>query len=248
MLRHRLQMFVLLLVLPITVFTAEPHPVRIYHRTAPGVLEIVELSAEDRDALLAAPQTALNHPGPTELGEAIRIGTIENIKVDRSTEKFTGEIAAEIGSDTITTYQGWIRYTPVVLSDSREYRPVILCVSQDEKITWIHCQDESWTKVQTSTMKNPVRLDRRLPDTVVEQALAYVDRLGLISKRDNSTITANSIHRIVGKGPEGHEGDDIVRLFSRTQVAGYWDAIELRDTLDSSGASVFELEDFKSGQ
>lgn len=238
MLRHRLQMFVLLLVLPITVFTVEPHP----------VLEIVELSAEDRDALLAAPQTAMNHPGPTELGEAIHIGTIENIKVDRSTEKITGQIAAEIGRDAITTYQGWIRYTPVVVSDSREYRPVILCVSQDEKITWIHCQDESWTKVQTSTMKNPVRLDGRLPDAVVEEALAYVDRLGLVSKRDNSTITANSIHHIVGKGPEGHEGDDIVRLFSRTQVTGYWDTIDLSHERGPDGASIFELEDFRSGQ
>ncbi|MGB5449401.1 MAG: hypothetical protein WBM80_10815, partial [Woeseiaceae bacterium] len=130
MLHLKHQMLVLLLALPVAGSAAE-YPYE----------EIVELSTEDRDELVAAPQTVMNAPPTIELSKAIRIGNINGIKVEKFTEKVPSQIAAQIERDTITTYQGWIRYTPIVISDSRQYQPVVLCVSQDEEVTWSHCQD-----------------------------------------------------------------------------------------------------------
>lgn len=233
MLRLRHRTFALLLAMPLVGLAADyPCP------------EVVELTAEGQGVLLDAPERVMNQAPSVELGKAIRVGTIESVKVDSITKNVTEEVAERIGSDTLTTYQGWIRYTPVVVSDSRLYRPIVLCVSQSKEVEWNHCQDHSWTRVQTATMERSIRLDGKMSDALVEEALAFIDHLGLTSKRDNSTITANSIHHIVGTEYEIFG----IRLFSKTQVEGYWDTIELGHTLDSSGASVFELAEFKSGQ
>lgn len=232
MLHLRYLTHIFLLALPVVGFAAE----YIYP-------EIVDLSVEDREELVAAPEKVMNTPPTVELSEAIQVGAIKNLKVEKFSEEVPTEVAAQIKRNTVTTYQGWIRYAPVVLSDSREYQPIVLCVSQDEEVTWGHCQDESWTKVQTSAMGRPVRLDGKLSDKLVEEALLFVGQLGLVSQIDNSTITANSIHHMVAKAFDAGG----IRLFSRTQVRGYWDTIEVSYDLDENGAATFHLKEFRSG-
>jgi hypothetical protein len=96
-------------------------------------------------------------------------------------------------------------------------------------------------------MTRSIRLEGRLSDEGIEAALQYVDQLNLISKRDNSPISADSIHHIVGLSNPHENGDGGARLFSRTQVEGYWDAIDLMRISASDEEPIYELENFRSG-
>ena len=237
MLRLTLQMFVLVLVLPIVACTAPP--------TAEyPIPDIVELSTADRDALLAAPQTAMNLPPPIELSEAIRIGTIENVKVEKFTAELAAEIAEEIGRNTVTTYQGWIRYTPVVQTKNRLYRPVVLCISHDEQINWFHCEDMSWIRLQTSEMEKPIRFNGELSDENVVQIFSSVDQANLISTTDNQRVTADKIYEII-KYP--HAGNR-VNVYVTTAKKGFTDVIYLAQVTNSEGLSAFEVSEFRCGQ
>ena len=135
----RLEMIVLVLALPAAGCTPEPLEEVTVWEGEDFFMEIVELSTADRDALLAAPRSAMNHAPPKELSEAIRIGSVGSIKVQLIRDKVDGKIVDEMPP----TYQGWIYYTPIALAEGTPHTPAVLCVSQSEEIQWFHCQDES---------------------------------------------------------------------------------------------------------
>jgi hypothetical protein len=106
---------------------------------AGGIVELVDLSLADREALIAAPKSALNQAPSKELSEAIRIGSIDGIKIQLVRDKVDGKVVDE----PAPTYQGWIYYTPTTLADGTPRTPAVLCVSQSEEVNWFHCQDMS---------------------------------------------------------------------------------------------------------
>lgn len=227
--QFRLQTLVLALALPTAGFTAEDL-----------IRETVELATADRAVLLAAPQTFMDKPPSVELSEAIRIGTIEDLKV----EKFTSKGSADQIGRTFTSYQGWIRYTPVVQSDSRLYRPIVLCVSDGEGINWIHCEDSSWIRLQTDDMEKPIKFNGDLSDQDVATIYDFVDDAGLVSTTDDQTVTSDKIYQII-KYP--HAGNR-VNVYVRTAKKGYTDVIYLAEATNAEGLSEFEISEFKCGQ
>lgn len=216
-------------------------------------VEIIELSARQKQALLDAPPRYIASRGHPVVDNAIQNGIADSIRVERLGDSTLEAGADPAGPSNISTHQGWVFYKPVRLSTTREYHPAVLCISQDIDMTWIACQDESWTMVQTPSTTGVIRLDGSLSDELIEEALQFVDGIELVSKRDNSPITAESIHHIVGSMHPGDsqqqgDNDNSVRLFARTGVDGDWDAIDLVRNTAADGASVFELEEFRSGQ
>ena len=152
--------------------------------------ESVEISTADREALLAAPRTFMRPPPSVALNEAIHAGTIEKIEVERFIERF------EEGDNRsrITTYFGWIRYAPVVQSNSRILQPEILCVSQwGVKINWTHCQDESWVRLQTADMANAIRINGELDDEQIAQIFDHIGNAALISTDTDQPLTSDDI-------------------------------------------------------
>jgi len=236
-LHPRLQTLILALVLPAAGFTAEDL-----------IRETIELSPADREVLLAAPQTYLYKPNyqppSVELSEAVHIGTIENLKVEKYTSKITGELDEVTGSDTATTYQGWIRYTPVAQSDSRLYRPIVLCVSHGEAINWIHCEDMSWTRLQTDDMAKPIKFNGDLSDQEVATIYDFVDDAGLVSTTDDQTVTSDKIYQIIKYPLAGKR----VNVYVKTAKKGYTDVIYLAEATNAEGLSEFEISEFKCGQ
>ena len=207
------------------------------------IIETVELSVDERSALLAAPSHFMNETPSTELGEAIRVGTIESLKVERITGKVNAEVAEEIGRDTVTSYQAWIRYTPVVQSDSRLYRPVVLCIPEDTPMKWAHCQDESWTRLQTGGMVNPIRFNGDLSDEEVVEIFDTIDNAALVSTTDNQPVTPEKIYQIF-KYP--HAGNRI-NVYVRTEKKGFTDVIYLAKDGNEDGRSKFVISEFRCG-
>jgi hypothetical protein len=104
-----------------------------------GIVELVDLSLADREALIVAPKSALNQAPSKELSEAIRIGSIDSVKIQLVRDKVDGQVVDE----PVPTYQGWIYYTPTTLADGAPHTPAVLCISQSEEVNWFHCQDMS---------------------------------------------------------------------------------------------------------
>ena len=233
--RIRPQMLVLLLVFTIVGFAKEspvgyPDP------------EIVELSTVDRDSLLAAPHTVLVEPTSTQLRRAIRIGIVENITVEKYTTEIAGEAAEDIGRDTIAEYYGMIRYRPVVLSDTRLYRPVVRCWSSDKEINWDRCEDESWVRLQADFMEKPILFNGDLSDQHVSAIYDLVDGAALVSTTDGQLVTSDKIYRII-KYP--HAGNR-VNVYVATATK-FTDVIYLAQTDNSEGRTEFEISEFRCG-
>jgi hypothetical protein len=85
--------------------------------------EIVQISRDRLDALIAAPRVSLRQPPSADLANAMVAGTFEKTRIE------------EFGN----AYQGWIVYDRKQLSDSRLYRPQVVCISNDEGVTWPVC-------------------------------------------------------------------------------------------------------------
>lgn len=200
--------------------------------------ETVEISKADRDALLAAPRKYMGQPPSAELTEAIHAGTVAKVRVDRTIEKFTGAAADDVGRDAIITYQGWIRYTPVAQTESRLFRPMILCVSQDQEINWVHCQEESWLQFQTANMVGPIRLNGELEDKHVTQIFALIDNAALISMNTGQPLISDGISHVT-KLPNP-DAPVIVAVRSSKEDCDS-DFIYLTHTTDLQGQSVFEI-------
>lgn len=114
-----------------------------------GIVQLVDLSLSDREALIAAPNSALNHAPSQELSEAIRTGSIDSIKIQLVRDKVDGKVVDE----PAPTYQGWIYYTPTTRVDGTSRTPAVLCVSQSEEVNWFHCQDMSDSVTQRLARK-----------------------------------------------------------------------------------------------
>ena len=200
--------------------------------------EIVEISTADREALLAASRKLIGQPQSIELTEAIRAGTIEKITVEKSIERLTGAVAEEIGQEIITTYTGRIRYTPVARTDSRLFRPMVLCISQDIKINWDHCQDESWLQFQSANMLSPIRLNGDLEDNDVTQIFALIDNAALISKNSGQPLTSDGISHVT-EIPNPDYSVIVAVRYSKEDCETEF--VYLTKTTDSTGRSVFEI-------
>lgn len=237
MLPLRAQILVLLIALVVVGCSAES-PLKF------PVPEIVEISIADRKVLLDAPQQFMNQPPSAELDAAIFVGTIDNIKVEEFTQKITGEVAEQIGSDTYTSYQGWIYYTPVAHSDSRLYRPVVFCASEGEKFNWNHCQDESWTRLQTADMAKPIRLNGDLSDEQAGQIFKFVDDAGLVSTTDDQLVTADKIYQII---KYAHAGNRVNVYVTTEKKDGSTDVIYLNQSTNADGTTGFSLLNFVCG-
>jgi hypothetical protein len=232
----RLQALAILLALPLLGFTAESPTT--YLST-----EVVSLTTADRDALLEAPLTGMNQPPSVELSEAINAGTIESIKVDKITFKVTEKFVEQLGRNTINSYQGWIRYTPVVVSDTRLFRPVVICTSQGDKIFWDICQDESWIRFQTDRMDKAIFFNGDLTDQHVSAIYDLVDSAGLVSTTDDQLVTSDQIYQII-KYP--HAGNR-VNVYVRTEKEGLTDVIYLAQMTNEEGQSEFEISEYRCG-
>jgi len=149
MFQIRFEMILLVLALPAASCTPEPPEEVTAWEAEDFFMEIVELSTTDRNALLAAPQTAMNHSPSRELSEAIRINSVGSIKVQIIRDKVDGKIVDEMPP----MHQGWIYYTPITLADGTPHTPAVLCVSHGEEIQWFHCQDESANVTQRLARK-----------------------------------------------------------------------------------------------
>lgn len=198
----------------------------------------VEISKADREALLAAPRKFMGQPPSAELFEAIDAGTVADVRVDRSIERLTGTAAVDVGRDVITTYQGWIRYTPVTQSESRLFRPMVLCVSQDVEINWAHCQDESWLQFESANMLSPIRLNGELEDTDVAQIFALIDNTALISKNTGQPLTSDGISHVT-KTPNPDYSVIVAVRYSKEDCETEF--VYLTQTTDSIGRSAFEI-------
>ena len=228
------QTMLLMIALPIIGSAQDASP-------EPPIIETVELSADERSALLAAPGLHMNEPPSAELSEAIRAGTIENLKVERITGKVIAEVAEEIGRDTVTSYQGWIRYTTVIQSASRLLRPVVLCISEDALSTWVHCQDESWTRLQTVGMANPIKFNGDLSDAEVIEVFDAIDNAALVSTTDDQPVTPEKIYQIIKYAHAGNR----VNVYVRTAKKGFTDVIYLAREGSNNGGSKFVVSEYR---
>lgn len=125
--------------LAITSCSSEPSNEQRVWEDETGILVLVELTPADHHALLAAPKTFMNNEPSIVLKKAIRSGSVDRTIVQFVADKVDGKIVT-VGPPT---YQGWVYYTPITLDDGTPYTPAVLCVSQSERIRWIHCQDSS---------------------------------------------------------------------------------------------------------
>lgn len=200
--------------------------------------ETVEISKTDREALLAAPRKSMGGQLSAELTEAINAGTVAKVTVDRYIERFTGAAADDVGRDVVTTYQGWIRYTPVARTDSRLFRPMVLCISQDIEISWDHCQDESWLQFQSANMLSPIRLNGDLEDDDVTQIFALIDDAALISKNSGQPLTSDGISHVT-EIPNPDYSVIVAVRYSKEDCKTEF--VYLTRTTDSVGRSVFEI-------
>jgi len=221
--------------MPIAGFTQEI-------RAEYPVPEIVELSSSDRDALLAAPGSLMNEPPSIELGEAIRRGSIDDITVEKFTTTVSSEIANDIGRDSITSYYGKIRYSPVVLSGTRLYRPIIRCWSSDEEIRWDGCEDESFIRLHTDFMPKPILFNGDLSDENVSAIYDVVNGAGLVSTTDGQLVTSDKIYRII-KYP--HAGNR-VNVYVATATE-FTDVIYVAQTGNSEDHPEYEISEFRCG-
>ena len=232
---HKVQMLAMLLLLPAIGLTAEP-PEQDF------VMENVGLPAEERDALVAAPHSFLHKLRPLELREAIHLGTIDSIRVDKITEKPSDEDVERLGRDPLITYQGWIRYSTVVLSTSRLYHPIVLCVSQGVEINWVHCQDHSKIQLQTKRMQKPITFHGDLSDEQVDQIFDAIDDAKIISTKINEPWTSDNIYRIRG-GPHHTDRGICVTVLVRYSRS-LADSINLEPASDGQG---FEIAEYNCG-
>ncbi len=71
-------------------------------------------------------------------------GEIDNLEVKRIEWKEPEEFAKRTGRVTSTNYQARIYYTPVELTETRVFKPAVVCFSQVDEPNWDACDEESW--------------------------------------------------------------------------------------------------------
>ncbi len=227
--------------------------------------EIVEISAADREALLAAPRVLVRPQPSVWLYAAFHAGTVDSFKVEKFIENFNSAAEGGTGRNPLTTHLGWIRYAPVVQTDSRMHQPVVMCVSQGAEIRWIHCQDESWVWLQTADMANAIRFNGELgivrsaqtfdlEDDHIAPIFDLIDNAALISKSTDQLVTSddvcqitnNSIPRSIWIDVHVNSSEEGCRIdvFALTPM----DVIKLTQTTDPAGQSRFEISEIQWAQ
>ena len=104
-----------------------------------SIVELVDVSESQRQALLDATKLVLKRAPSDALSRAIHGETAAATKVQLVRDKIDGQPVNE----TPPTYQGWVYYEPETLPDGTEMVPTVLCVSQADPIQWTHCQEMS---------------------------------------------------------------------------------------------------------
>lgn len=194
----------------------------------------VELTPAQREALIAAPLAVMNEAPDAALQAAIDTADIDEIQVEKHV------YPAHDGRDASVSYRGNIHYKPVVRSESRTYKPTASCYNtHGAELNWNHCQDGSWVRVQTRSMKKPVRLNGDLSDEQIDEIFAFIDGAGLMSAGE--WITPGHVYQIL-KYP--HAGNRI-NVYAKND-AGH-ETFFLSEFRYQDGSSGFELTVYQCG-
>lgn len=204
-------------------------------------METVTVPEPEREKILAAPHKIMNETPSELLMTAIRSGEVSNLRVERITETLSEKDAKLYGHNTRVDYQAWIYYRPIKLTDTRLLKPRILCVSDFDKLRFEHCQDESWTSLDMEWMNRPILINGDLSDIEVKLLYDTVDKLGLVSRTDNETITSDKIFQILKHEYAGKR----VNVYVNTSKEGYTDVIYLLLNRGDDGNASFELSEFR---
>jgi len=205
--------------------------------------ETIQISKEDRNSLLAAPHNLMNITPELRLAAAIERGETDKVEVLRFETTLTQKEAKEIGQATVSNYQGSIYYKPLPLTETRIYKPLIVCSSNRKDFRDGICQDESWIRLQTDWMPRPIFFGGDLTDQDVKQVYDTIEELNLISRTDGHVLTSDKIYSIRKFGRSGN----LYNVNVTTAKEGYTDAIFLARSMLNDGKSVFELSGFRCG-
>ncbi|MEM9302889.1 MAG: hypothetical protein AAGE01_12290 [Pseudomonadota bacterium] len=128
------------------------------HSEARLVGEPVQLTEEEHASLLDAPTETLGAAAEARLLEA---AMVRDVVVTEAIRTDAGEVIAHV------TYAD----TPV--SDSRTYRPRVLCVGRGEPIEWFHCQTEAF-EIATVDDNHRLRVSTDISDAQLADILGVV--------------------------------------------------------------------------
>jgi hypothetical protein len=136
----------------------------------------VELTAPQRDQLLAAPQKFLSQAPSGPLARAMSDGRVERVRADRAANWESGVV------------QGWIYFAEV-----DGIRPIVLCVSQaGPAIEWMHCQE------QTARKDSPCNLATRSNGTppVIRPTERSIPFEAYVARTGSTPISSTEVGRI----------------------------------------------------
>lgn len=203
--------------------------------------ETIRLSKQDRNSLLAAPLNQMNLAPEPRLAAAIERGEIDRVEVMRFETTLSDIEAREIGQATVANYQGSIYYSPLPLTDTRIYKPLIICGSGRNDFHDGICQDHSWIRLQTDWMPRPIFFWGDLTDQDVKQVYDTIDELNLVSRTDGDVVTSDKIYSIRKFGLS----ESLYNVNVTTAKDGSTDAVFLARTRLNNGRSEFELSEFR---
>ena len=137
-----------------------------------------ELSKEQKQALIAAAAASQYRPSSKWLDEALQQQDIEKVYVDYA----------------IAT----IYYAPIAVSDTRTFKPIVLCAWETDPLVWNHCQDESHT-VANLPERGSIVISEKITDKELQNILAFIEAAELRSPK-GSPILAENVHKVVYYG------------------------------------------------
>lgn len=202
----------------------------------------VELTRQDLWALHAAPSRVLNATPSDTLRGALNAAEVKKTRVKKFEKTRPATDVGTSGAETHVTYQARIHYAPIEQSDTRLHKPIVLCVAHGEKVHWKHCQDESWTRLQTASMQKPIRFNGDLTDTQIDDLFEYIDGAGLVLESSGHWVTTDSVFQII---KHEHAGDRINVYVSTGEKSS--EVFYLRHFKGETGANAFQVTTFICG-
>lgn len=199
---------------------------------AEPLIEEITLTKEERAALLVVTWAYLDKPPSEYLSRALTDGVIETLVV----EKYHHQDADYTG------HQARIRWVPYELTETRKFRPILLCVA-DGELNWYHCQEGSWIIFQSAEMEKPIILEGELSDQQIARIYESVDEAGLVSETDDEVVTSGKTFRIINYEHTGER----VNVYVKTAKEGYTDVIYVKQTSPDDEDSPYELTEFVCG-
>jgi hypothetical protein len=191
-------------------------------------LEIVDIPESGIEALIAAPRVELKNNSSIDLIYELLTGDVEKTRIEKLTH----------------SYQGWIYFARQSLSETRTYRPRVVCSSYDDGKTWVGCQNMSWIDLQTKSMSKPIRFDGDLTDADIDKLLQYIDQHEFYSSTDGLVVISSKIYEIIKYPLAGNR----VNVYVRTDMDGPTDVLYFDKKIDSTGLVVYSESEFKGSK